>query len=53
MLARGRVLDAVTSYLKEMTTEGAAQGVSGFVCLQSTLCEGRYRRYVTSYVAAP
>ncbi len=25
---------------------------AGFVCLQSALCEGRYRRYVASYVAA-
>ena len=41
----------VTSYLKEMSTEeGPAKG--GFVCLQNTLCEGRYRNYVFSYVSA-
>ena len=41
----------VTSYLKEMQSSAAAK-VSGFVCLQNTLCEGRYRNYVFSYVTA-
>ena len=41
----------VTSYLKEMATStGPAKG--GFVCLQSALCEGRYRGYVFSYISA-
>ena len=41
----------VTSYLKEMqSAEGPARG--GFVCLQSVLCEGRYRNYVFSYVVS-
>lgn len=42
----------VTSYLKEMFSSGTQASPSGFVCLQSTLCEGRYRAYVFSYVSA-
>ena len=41
----------VTSYLKEMFSDhGPAKGA--FVCMQSTLCEGRYRGYVASYLSA-
>ena len=43
----------VTSYLKEMVVSTVPKGVKGgFVCLQSTICEGRYRNYVFSYVSA-
>jgi hypothetical protein len=38
----------VTSYLKEMTSDVSAPRNAGFVCLQSALCEGRYRNYVFS-----
>ena len=40
----------VTSYLKEMQTP--VTGPRAFVCLQSALCEGRYRGYVLSLVTA-
>ena len=45
----------VTSYLKEMTSPGfvATKGSpEAFVCLQSALCEGRYRTYVVAYTSA-
>ena len=43
----------VTSYLKEMVADvGPDPGLTqGFVCLQSRLCEGRYRGYVVSYLS--
>ena len=43
----------VTSYLKEMLWGNRhAPPTNGFVCLQSSICEGRYRSYVFSYVSA-
>mmetsp|Transcript_4198 Transcript_4198/g.10900 ORF Transcript_4198/g.10900 Transcript_4198/m.10900 type:complete len:736 (+) Transcript_4198:97-2304(+) len=42
----------VTSYLKEMASAAGIGSPQGFVCMQSTLCEGRYRGYVVSYVTA-
>jgi len=42
----------VTSYLKEMASNLNKGSPTGFVCIQSTLCEGRYRGYVVSYVSA-
>lgn len=40
----------VTSYLKEMFTD-AGPASSAFVCLQSAVCEGRYRGYVFSLIS--
>jgi len=42
----------VTSYLKEMSSSVDLGRSSGIVCLQSTVCEGRFRGYVSSYVVA-
>jgi hypothetical protein len=42
----------VTSYLKEMSSSVDLGRSSGVVCLQSTVCEGRFRGYVSSYVVA-
>ena len=39
----------VTSYLKEMASDRPQR--PSFVCIQSTLCEGRYRGYVFALVA--
>lgn len=40
----------VTSYLKEMFSD-AGPASSAFVCLQSAVCEGRYRGYVFSLIS--